>query len=61
MTMPTGIGVIDLMMGIPSADDGSKYDFLKPLLMDRESREMFKMSSRKDSTATRVSGLPNDS
>ena len=43
MTMPTGIGVIDLMMGIPGGDDGSQYDFLKPLLMDRESREMFKM------------------
>ena len=38
MGMPTDIGVIDLMMGIP--DPGKKegwYDFLKPNLRDAES------------------------
>ncbi len=38
MGMPTDIGVIDLMLGIP--DPGKKegwYDFLKPNLRDAES------------------------
>ena len=38
MTMPTDIGIIDLMLGIP--DPGNKerwYDFLKPNLRDAES------------------------
>jgi len=42
MPMPTNIGVIDLMLELPSDDRGSWYDFLKPLLMDEESRELFK-------------------
>jgi predicted TIM-barrel fold metal-dependent hydrolase len=43
MTMPTGIGVIDLMLSIPSADRSGWYDFMKPMLMDHESRELFSM------------------
>src|SRR6185369_13341356 len=43
MPMPTGIGVIDLMLELPTDDRGTWYDFMKPLLMDQESREMFKM------------------
>jgi predicted TIM-barrel fold metal-dependent hydrolase len=42
MSMPTDVGIIDLMLELPSDDRGSWYDFLKPLLMDEESREMFK-------------------
>lgn len=42
MPMPTEIGIIDLMLELPSDDRGSWYEFLKPLLMDEESREMFK-------------------
>ncbi len=42
MSMPKGIGAIDLMIGIPGDDASRWYDFLKPLLRDRESREMFK-------------------
>lgn len=43
MTMPAGIGVIDLMLELPTDDRGTWYDFMKPLLMDQESRELFKM------------------
>ena len=41
MGMPTGLGIIDLMLGIPSADPKPGYDFLRPLLRDRESLESF--------------------
>jgi predicted TIM-barrel fold metal-dependent hydrolase len=41
MGMPTKLGVIDLMLQVPSADGKKRYDFLKPLLLDRESRERF--------------------
>src|ERR1700728_4037281 len=42
MPMPTGVGVVDLMLQIPTDDPSAMYDFLKPLLLDRESREQFK-------------------
>jgi predicted TIM-barrel fold metal-dependent hydrolase len=41
MAMPQGIGVIDLMLQIPTENPSSMYEFLKPLLLDRESREQF--------------------
>src|SRR5262245_59816474 len=41
MPMPSGIGAIDLMLQIPT--DGNPYEFLRPLLLDPESRERFKM------------------
>jgi predicted TIM-barrel fold metal-dependent hydrolase len=41
MAMPTGIGAIDLMMQIPADDETARYEFLKPLLLDKESREQF--------------------
>src|SRR5680860_707557 len=41
MPMPTDIGVVDLMMGIPSGDPRRWYDFLRTQLLDRESREDF--------------------
>ena len=37
---PTGIGVIDLMIGFPSANARRHYDFMKPQLRDKESTEM---------------------
>jgi len=43
MPMPAGIGVIDLMLELPTDDRGTWYDFMKPLLLDAESRELFKM------------------
>ena len=38
--MPTDIGVIDLMIGFPSADARRHYDFLKTQLRDEESGRM---------------------
>src|SRR5438132_1275864 len=43
MPMPAGIKVIDLMLAIPTDDAGKWYEFMKPMLRDHESREMFKM------------------
>src|SRR4051812_46895218 len=42
MPMPRGIGAIDLMLQIPTEDPTAMYEFLKPLLLDKESREQFK-------------------
>jgi hypothetical protein len=39
--MPSGIGIIDLMLGIPSPERRPRYEFLRPLLRDRESLESF--------------------
>src|SRR5437588_5813741 len=39
---PRGIAAIDLMLQIPMEDPTAMYEFLKPLLLDRESREQFK-------------------
>lgn len=41
MPMPAGIGVIDLMLQIPAGDQKRWYDFMKPLMMDEESRAIF--------------------
>jgi predicted TIM-barrel fold metal-dependent hydrolase len=41
--MPRDVGVIDLMISIPTDDASSWYEFMKPLLMDPESRQLFKM------------------
>ncbi len=46
MALPTGIGVIDLMLAIPTDDTSRWYDFMKPLLRDQESREQFKMPAQ---------------
>ncbi len=41
MPMPDGIRAIDLMMQIPVENEPARYDFLRPLLLDEESREQF--------------------
>ena len=41
MTMPTGIGAIDTMVGFPKRDRRAVYEFLAPHLRDRESKEEF--------------------
>lgn len=46
MPMPTDIGVIDLMLAIPGDDNSSFYDWIKPLLLDRESHEQFSMPAQ---------------
>lgn len=58
MSMPSGIKVIDLMLQIPSDDNSTWYEFMKPLLMDKESRESFKMPAQylfRDIPTTRTS------
>ena len=34
-TMPTDIGIVDTLLGIPSAEKGGAYDWLRPLLARR--------------------------
>ena len=47
MPMPENVPVIDLMMGIPSHSDRSDwYESFKPLLLDDQSRDMFKMPAQ---------------
>src|SRR5687768_10838729 len=46
MAMPRNIGIIDLMLQIPNPHARGWYDFIKPLLMDRESRESFEMPAQ---------------
>lgn len=38
--MPSGIGVVDLMIGFPAADAQRKYDSLRDLTKDAESQQM---------------------
>jgi len=40
------LGVIDLMMNIPGEDNSAWYEFLKPLLLDEESRQVFEMPAQ---------------
>ena len=40
-TMPTDIGIVDTLLGIPSAEKGGAYDWLRPLLRDAESLDAF--------------------
>jgi predicted TIM-barrel fold metal-dependent hydrolase len=48
MAMPSGIPVVDLMVSLPASDEDKKgwYDFMKPLLMDEESRRQFAMPAQ---------------
>jgi hypothetical protein len=41
MTLPSGIGIIDLMLGIPSDEQTKTYDFMRPLFRDKESLQSF--------------------
>ncbi len=41
MPMPTAIKIIDTMLGVPSGEQKRSYDFMRPLLRDKESRESF--------------------
>jgi predicted TIM-barrel fold metal-dependent hydrolase len=43
MPIPSGLKAIDLMMNIPDGDPSAWYEFIKPLLLDEESRKHFKM------------------
>jgi predicted TIM-barrel fold metal-dependent hydrolase len=41
MPMPRDVPIIDLMLGIPSPDQPRTYDFMRPLLRDKQSLEQF--------------------
>jgi predicted TIM-barrel fold metal-dependent hydrolase len=45
MSLPE-VPVIDLMMGIPGEDNRAWYEFMRPLLLDEESREQFEMPAQ---------------
>lgn len=46
MPMPTDVPIIDLMLAVPNDDTSNFYDFIRPLLMDEQSRQMFKMPAQ---------------
>jgi predicted TIM-barrel fold metal-dependent hydrolase len=46
MSMPSGLPVIDLMLGIPGEDNSKFYEFMRPLLLDAESRHVFEMPAQ---------------
>lgn len=46
MAMPTDIKIVDLMLNVPGDDNSQWYEFMKPMLMDEESRMMFKMPAQ---------------
>jgi len=46
MGMPPNIQTIDLMLNIPGADNSGWYEFMKPLFLDKESRDHFKMPAQ---------------
>lgn len=46
MPIPSGLKAIDLMMNIPDGDPTAWYEFMKPLLLDEESRKVFTMPAQ---------------
>lgn len=46
MSFPANQAVIDLMLSVPGEDNSGWYDFMKPLLLDQQSRDMFKMPAQ---------------
>ena len=46
MPMPTDVPIIDLMLAVPNDDTSNFYDFIRPLLMDEQSRQMFQMPAQ---------------
>jgi predicted TIM-barrel fold metal-dependent hydrolase len=46
MTMPRDVRAIDLMLQIPGDDNRQMYEFMKPLLLDDESRRIFEMPAQ---------------
>ncbi len=46
MSMPGGIGIIDLMLNVPGEHSSKWYDFMRPLLLDTESLEQFRMPAQ---------------
>ena len=44
--MPTDLGIVDLMLGIPDGPKKDWYGFLKPLVRDHESRDEFEFPAQ---------------
>ena len=44
--MPSDLGIIDLMLGIPEGPKKDWYDFLKPLVRDSESKDEFEFPAQ---------------
>lgn len=61
MAMPTDIGIIDCMLGIPETEDRSGwFESFKPLLRDRQSREQFSMPAQYMFKDVPETGNPGD-
>jgi len=43
---PPDLGVVDLMLNVPGDDNRRWYDFMRPLLLDEESRERMEMPAQ---------------
>jgi predicted TIM-barrel fold metal-dependent hydrolase len=46
MSMPTDVGIIDLMLSIPEGPKKDWYEFLKPLVRDHESQDEFEFPAQ---------------
>src|SRR5687768_16651237 len=46
MAMPTDVGVIDLMLGLPEGSKKNWYGFLRAGLMDKESKDEFEFPAQ---------------
>ena len=46
MAMPRDLPVIDLMLSVPGEDNRRWYEYMAPLLLDRQSREQFSMPAQ---------------
>ncbi len=46
MAIPENTPVVDLCLNIPGEDNSHWFEFIKPLLMDQESRDAFKMPAQ---------------
>jgi predicted TIM-barrel fold metal-dependent hydrolase len=46
MSMPSDLGIIDLMLGIPEGPKKDWYEFLKPLVRDSESKDEFEFPAQ---------------
>ena len=46
MAIPENLPAVDLCLNIPGEDNSQWFEFIKPLLMDKESRDSFKMPAQ---------------
>ena len=46
MAIPENLTAVDLCLNIPGEDNSQWFEFIRPLLMDKESRDSFKMPAQ---------------